>query len=474
MINLKHLYFFIFILVCTVSCEQKISPEQISNIESTKKELSKEITRLLVETGMPSISIALIKNDSIIWAEAFGFSNVATQTTATKETVYSTGSIGKTVTATAIMQLVEKGEIELDKPINKYLEKPIKEFSEQGKSVTIRHLLCHLSGFPTSAEEIPLWDRKLPRTLEQIVNDMKPNALPETKVQYCNDCFSLLGLLIEKVTGVSYTEYIVENVLKPLEIENIGMSVPTPKMIEKLSMPYRLVYNKSMPTNPVRIAQYPAGDMYLTPSDMSKFIIAHLNEGNFKGKSLLGNKEVLQMHTSQYNKDFGLGFMVLKRNDKKYIWHNGGLTGYSTVFEADLENKTGVYLASNSSWTQGQLEALARKAIDLLEEKNNIDALPSFGHQEFKDYQLSHEQLEKYLGKYRIDGTDFNLVILKKNGKMFLKNPANAEFEISAYEQSKFYLKTEEEQIEFTKSGNTINGMILYSNGQEINATRTE
>src|SRR6476659_10312740 len=115
------------------------------DLEKTKTVLTGVIEKTLAENGVPSMSIALVRGDSIVWKAAFGYSNMRSRTPATTETLYSTGSSFKSVTATAVMQLVEPGKLKLDDPINRYLgESPVKDQSD--KPVTFTHILSHWSG----------------------------------------------------------------------------------------------------------------------------------------------------------------------------------------------------------------------------------------------------------------------------------------------------------------------------------------
>ena len=156
------------------SYSQKSESEEVNTLEFTKNILTKEIKEMIEETGIPSISIALIKDENIVWAEAFGYANLKTKTPATTSTTYSTGSTVKPFMSMAIMQLVEKGLIDLDKPVNNYLKKPIPSFSENSKPITLRHLLSHQSGIPSSAVFVPVWGKDHRETLEEIASKVKP------------------------------------------------------------------------------------------------------------------------------------------------------------------------------------------------------------------------------------------------------------------------------------------------------------
>src|SRR6186713_404418 len=137
------------------------------DLEKTRTVLTGLIQQTLADRGIPSMSIALVRGDSIVWKAAFGYSNMRTRTPATTETLYSTGSSGKSVTATAIMQLVEQGKIKLDDPINRYLgESQVHDQSD--KPVTFTHILSHWSGLNSGAETKPIWGRTLPKSLEAL------------------------------------------------------------------------------------------------------------------------------------------------------------------------------------------------------------------------------------------------------------------------------------------------------------------
>ena len=469
---MKKLKYVLISFVLFTSCIKGQESEQSSQIEYTKSILTKEITRMIEETGIPSISIALIKEDSIVWAEAFGYANIKTKTPATISTTYSTGSTVKPYMSMAILQLVEKGIVDLDEPVNNYLKNPIPSFSENSKPITLRHLLSHQSGIPASAVFVPLWGNQR-TTLEEIASSIKPVREPEIAYEYCNDGFVISALVIENQTGKKYGDYINENILKPLGLENLNFAIPTPEVIEEMALPYRLVYNKALPTDQIYSFPYPAGGLtYMTPSQMSRFLITHLNNGFYKKNQLLNSELMEQFRETSFGHEYyGLGIAVEKKNNYTYLSHNGQDV-YSSSFIINLNLKTGIYVMANAE-SFHQMESLAQLASELMEGKRDLKPLPSFAKKEYKETELVVSEVDKYVGTYKIEGTEFNLTILEKEEKLYLKNPANAEYEILPFEKGKFFLKTEEEQIEFTKEKNVVSGMILYSNGNEIKAKRT-
>ena len=471
---MKKIKLALFSIIIFTSSIQAQNKEQLSQIEYAKEILTTEIERMIEETGIPSVSIALIKDKSIVWAEAFGYANVKTKTPATISTTYSTGSTVKPFMSMAIMQLVEKGLVELDKPVNDYLKKPIPSFSENSKPITLRHLLSHQSGIPSSAVFVDVWGKDRRETLEEIASKIKPVREPEKVYEYCNDGFVILALVIENQTGKSYGDYVNENILKPLGLENIKFTKPTPETVEQMAFPYRLVYNKAFPIDQQYSVPYPAGGLtYMTPSEMSRFLIAHLNNGIYNENRLLSSELMEQFHETSFGHEYyGLGIGVEKKNNHTYLFHNGQ-DNYSTVFIINLDLKTGVYLMANT-FSEQQMNTLADLATELMDGKRDLATLPSFAKNEYQEIKITESALNKVIGTYKIDGTDFNLTILKRDKRLYLKNPVNAEYEILPYEKDKFFLKTEEEQIEFMTGKNGIDGMVLHSKGNATIAKRTE
>ncbi len=137
-------------------------PAARPDLAAITNHLEREAEKILCETGIPAISMALVQDGSVAWAGTFGYANVGASVPATSETYFSTGSTFKFVTATAIMQLVEKGELELDTPLNEIAGPGLA--IDGANDVTVRHLLSHHSGLQGPVGTVPLWSRINVRT----------------------------------------------------------------------------------------------------------------------------------------------------------------------------------------------------------------------------------------------------------------------------------------------------------------------
>jgi CubicO group peptidase (beta-lactamase class C family) len=459
---------FSLFLISNKAISQVNQTENNFDLEQSKKRLTEEINKVLKETGIPSISLSLIKDDAIIWSEAFGYANVKKKLPATSSTIYSTGSNFKFVTATAIMQLAEAGKLDIDNPINNYLgESAIDDLSSEGTPVTFRHLLSHHSGLKGPIEIIPIWERKIPKTLEEIASEISAEEPPGINFKYCNHCYALAGLAIEKISGQTFQEYIVKHILEPLQIDSKGPVIPTPSMVEELALPYSLKNNKSVPEYQSRFDVFPAGDIYLTAREMANFYIAQLNQGSFKGQSILNSKSVTMMQEAQFGSSYGLGTGVIIKDDVKYLQHTGGVPGFSTFFKVEPTSKTGVYIASNSSGVQSILGEIGNLSLKLINGETEIDPLQSFAKKEFEEIQLTEDVLKKYTGKYQL-APDFIITVTQEGESIYAQPTGQEKFELFAYGEDKFFLKVVYAQVKFNTENGKITSLTLFQDGETI------
>jgi CubicO group peptidase (beta-lactamase class C family) len=337
------------------------------DLERTKTTLTSLIESEIKQRGIPSISIALVRGDSIVWKAAFGYANVRTKTPATTETIYSTGSTFKSATATALMQLQEQGKFNLDHPVNRYLgDIRVQDRLQAEKPVTFTHILSHWSGLTAGATTKPIWGRELPKPLEKMVSELYSVRPPETRWEYNNFAYGMAGLLIEKISGMEYEKYMLEHVLKPLGVTIEHPVYPSPEMVELMALPYTPggANGQPKPVAQVHFDVYPAGDVYLTAEDMARFLAMHLNDGVFRGKRIISAASAKKMREPQFGGVYGFGFGVRKDSLSGHtiISHSGGIPGQSSFMAGDVDAKVGVYYMSNS----GAPQSIANAALALL------------------------------------------------------------------------------------------------------------
>ncbi len=442
------------------------------NLEKTQTVLTGLIEKTLADNGVPSMSIALVRGDSIVWKAAFGYSNMRTRTPATTETLYSTGSSFKSVTATAVMQLVDQGKIKLDDPINQYLgESRVKD--SIGKPVTFTHILSHWSGLRNGAETQPIWSRRLPATLEAMTSALTWIRAPETKWEYNNFAYGTAGLLVQKVSGVEYEKYIVDNVLKPLGVTTPHPVYPSPDMVERMALPYNAggSLGKPAPTAQVHFDVYPAGDIYLTAEDMARYLIAQLNGGVYHGTRILSEASVREMHTARFGGDYGFGFWMVHDTVSGHtlIHHGGAIQGQRAFLIGDLDAKVGVYYMTNSDFlpdaTPPAQSEIVYAALKLLRGERYVP------RPERKGIAVDEKLLNSYVGTYELGRA---AVVVSRVGKAlaFQQTGQSTVTELLAQTPSRFFLRGSNIIVAFEGDGGSVDRLVVEAGGQRQVATR--
>ena len=339
-----------------------------------------KIKNLMVEYDIPSLAAGIVNNESIIWAEGFGEQSEL-------DTVYMIGSITKTFTATAILQLNETGLLNLTDNINDYLPFEVKHPAYPGVIITPLMLLTHKSGIQTNlywSLEYYLEDQMIdwindnlgwpedilklnPRpSLEDFLNgSLNPNGAyynyynwysrPGAQYRYSNAGFQLLSCLIEEITNQTYMEYLEENIFVPLNMTSTGFEYDL--FMGRNAFPYEWFNNSYLKYPLYNINATGAGNLRSTIGNMANYLIAFINRGYVNGVQILGSGYVNLMHTVQvyfsgtstegFNYEgYGLGWNIFTEN---IIGHSGAVPGFSSnmIFKRTNENDYGMILLFN-------------------------------------------------------------------------------------------------------------------------------
>lgn len=443
------------------------------DLQKTKTVVTGLVEKTLAENGIPSMSIALVRGDSIVWKAAFGYANMRTRTPATTETIYSTGSSFKSVTATAVMQLAEQGKLRLDDPINRYLgESQVKDQSE--KPVTFAHILSHWSGLRTGALTQPIWGRKLPNTLEVMTAGLSSVRAPETRWEYNNFAYGTAGLLVQKISGIEYEQYMVDQVLKPLGVTTAHPVYPSPEMVERMALPYRAggSLGKPEPTAQVHFDVYPAGDIYLTAEDMARYLVAQLNGGVFNGKRILSEESVREMHRPQFGGDYGFGFWMVHDSATGHtlIHHGGAIQGQRAFLIGDLDARVGVYYMTNSDYlpdaTPPAQSEIVYAALKLLRGESYVP------RPQRKGVAVDEKVLNSYVGTYELGRGTF--VVSRVGRALALQQSGNpAIHELLAESPGRFFQRgSSNTMITFESDSGRVERLVLTTGAQRRTATR--
>jgi len=298
---------------------------------------------------MPSVSAAIIRNDSVVWKKGYGLSSIERNISAGSDVIYLVASISKTFTATAIMQLQERGLLNIDDDASKYLPFTLRNPNYSDKPITIRMLLSHTSSLnedpitfyayvPGDPEiegyPLPWLEEYLLPNGSIYIPEIWADYAPGEEMRYANVGYGILGCIVERVSGMSFEDYCRKNIFLPLKMYNTSFRLSNLD-IDRVATPYMIYRGNYYPYVQYGIMVYPAGGLRTTVDDLSHFLIAHMNGGVWNGIRILSEESVEEMHTIQahsyYNFDYGLGFQIWHRKDGIQIGHTGGLYGVATM-----------------------------------------------------------------------------------------------------------------------------------------------
>ncbi len=382
--------------------------------DSLKTDLStwidSSITKSLDKYNIAGATIIVMHGDSVLHINGYGMANIESNTPVNANTsVFGLASISKTFVGTAIMQLYDKGKLDLDKNVNHYLTDFQLEY-KFNDSITIRNLLTHTAGFDYSVIGMSVRAKRDLIPLSQYLKtQLPPQIRPSGKViMYSNQGYALLGLIVEEVSGLPFYKYVRKNILNPLEMNSSAYKRET-EIHGNYAASYALKGEQFIPFKPEFMLGYPAGGLGATASDMGNYICMFLNNGNFKGRQILDSATVAKMLYTpfkQYKKaEYGWlpGLYELQSQGIKYYGHDGSWQGFNSRLALFPEKNIGFFIDVNSLSTNGNSQVFINEFTDSfvarlmpgsIIEKQEADVTPKQGSVD--------EPLEKFAGKYRL------------------------------------------------------------------------
>jgi len=313
---------------------------------------------------IPSLSACIIKNSSVVWQDGYGYSDIGKRIQATENTIYLGASITKTITATAIMQLWEQDLFDLDDDVNLYLPFSLRNPYFPNINITFRMLLAHHSSLANGElSGMIIWSFIFGLSEKWYGEYLIPSGLfykplywlnipPGEKLVYSNIGYIILGYLVELLSGESYIEYCNENIFKPLKMEKTNFIVSNYDK-DELARPYIWLNNLYLPLPHYENKNYAVGGMRTSVLDLSRFLIAYMNNGSYDGQRILNNETLQLIKTKQFVHDnnsrfsYGLGWRIYQRNNSYTVGHPGAMPGTLTYMYYQPLTKTGIIIFSN-------------------------------------------------------------------------------------------------------------------------------
>ncbi len=340
--------------------------------------LDSYIERGMKQWQIPGLAIAIVKDGKVILSKGYGVRELGKNDKVDENTLFIIASNSKLFTGTAIAKLDYEKKLSLNDKITKYIPW-FKLYDDNATQLAnVRDMLCHRLGTKTFQGDFTFWDSDLPKdSIVWKMRYLKPPGEFRQDYGYCNSAFLVAGQVLEKVTGVSWEDYVSENILSPLEMNNTYMNTAGLAARKNVASPYNNLYSSitKLPFDNVDNLG-PATSMVSNVNDLTHWLIFQLDSGKYDGRQMMP-WQVLQK-TRDANiltgsrkspafpthfRAYGLGVYMTDYAGRQVYWHTGGAFGHVTNVCFVPEEKLGITILTNND-NQSFFEALRYQLLD--------------------------------------------------------------------------------------------------------------
>ena len=360
---MKNLTPLVIILLLTVGCKKEKNIQHLSSIDTKAIDslawVQKESYKL------PGLAVGIIKDDEVIYAKGFGVRSLNSQQSVNTKSIFHMASVSKPFTATAVMQLVEKGKVNLDKPLIAYL--PYFTMKDNRyKDITIRQMLNHSSGIADVEDyewDNPQFDADAAERYSRQFHNDSLDFTPGTSYNYSNPAFDLLADVIAKVSGLTFEDYMKKHIFDPAGMTNSTFYKPdVPENLATkphvLGPTFKVEESNIYPYNRIHA---PSSTLQSNVEDMMRWAKLYLNKGQIDGKQIFNTDTYNQLITPQVGiggKD-SICISWFSRSLGKYrkLEHNGGDDGYKAHFAFLPEKSIAIVVMTNGDYFPSWISA---------------------------------------------------------------------------------------------------------------------
>ena len=371
--------FIALLIIISQHASSNLSIKKVNkNMNITNNQLSETKIKILMKIGhIPSLSVCFIKNQSLVFYKGYGSLKSYKRVEPTKDIIYQVGSVTKTITSIAIMQLWEKDLFELDEDINNHLNFSVRNPKYPDVPITFRMLLAHQASFsPTDISFFDLRDEIMLHFLGLKIFDKNINYpypwikefivpggklytdkvwedyQPGEKANYSNIDFILLEHLLERISNQSYEEYCKGNIFEPFNMYNTSFSFHKHNKDQLAPPCYFTLFGVNLRFPHYDFGATGVGGLITSVEDLSHILIAHMNRGVYNGVRILNESTIKLMHTKQYPNNFdenskcyhGLGWWIYPKewHTMKFEGHPGMILGGGALLWMNQSKDLGI------------------------------------------------------------------------------------------------------------------------------------
>ncbi len=391
---------------------------QLAAIESKVETRRKEL-------GIPGMSLAIVKDDKVIYLKGLGLKDFEKKVAVTPDTQFAIGSATKAFTALSVLMSQDQGKLSLDDSPKKYLPY-FKMFDpDADKNILIRDLLSHSSGL--NRTDLAMITGRLSRSeLIQVAAQAKPTAKLREKFQYQNIMFAAAGEIVAQVQKEPWEKFIPEKIFKPLGMNNSTMSMKQMQKAKDYSFGYEYNFDtKVTERKPFReIDQVaPAGSINSSARDMAEWLRFVINGGTVGGKRLVSEKSYEEWLKPQMKiagtTSYGFGWFLQEWNGLKVVQHGGNIDGFNSMVAMIPEKKIGFVMLTNVSGS-----SLGNELMQIVWE--NLIGAPKVD----ESVKLPVKTMERMIGKYRLAAANLDFEVKIVGDDLVMVVPGQPEYKL--------------------------------------------
>jgi CubicO group peptidase (beta-lactamase class C family) len=413
-------------------------------LERAIRRIDAHVRNTLRVRAMPGLTIALTDSERTLWVGTYGHADISLKTPVKKDTLFQIGSISKSFASMVVLQMQEEGLLSIDDPVSKHL--PWLKIKSKYGPVTLKHLMSHAGGLMLGT------DFTMSGYSEALVLNQTPVGVkPGTHFHYSNSGYKVLGVLIEELLGLENSRALEERILRPLGMNASTASI-TNDIRERMATGYAPMYDdRPAPSNcPLAPANWVEsltadGSICSTAPDMAKYVRLFLNRGVYPSGRMLSEQSFSAMVEKVIHPDedpptdwYSLGLSVKDSDGHTVLAHSGGMLGFTSYMEADLDGGFGVVALMNAAVESYRPEDVAQFAMKVCRRASERKKLPDVPR--IEDPAVV-ENAREYGGTYSSDGGELKLVA---QGKRLSILRDGSRFALERLEKDYFYARAEE------------------------------
>lgn len=396
--------------------DRNASIQPAADFAPVAEHLRQVIESEIKDKGIPSFAIAITDGERMIWAQAFGTADAEGQVPATAETIYRVGSVSKLFTDVAVMRLVEQGKLKLDAPVSEYIPEfhPHSRFEEP---ITLRELMSHRAGLVREPPVGHYFDPAEPTLAATVLslNDTSLVLRPGEKTKYSNAGIAVVGYVLERTQEQPFVDYLREELLLPLGMDSSRFEA-------KADIPARRAHalmwgydGREFAAPTFELGTSPAGSMYTTVLDLSKFSLALLEPGKILKAESLAEMWRPQFAAENATEGYGLGFHVSRLDGHKIVRHGGAIYGFSTEWTLMPEEKIGIVGVAAKDVTNSLVTKIVNHAHRCVLAQRAGERLPEWPQLQ----PVGAERARDLAGSYKPANRGASIELLKRGEELY-------------------------------------------------------